>query len=139
MKPAAKGDRWSFQRVLVFWWVLFVLIQQAERLFLLPEAWSLEAPTSAILLNTLGTGLRADLIVAALAVVVAMAVALFWWLPYAILLKLRGITVRARTYCSGLMVSSLGVAFLILGLLMVEMGYYTYNYQHLDFIFFEYV
>ena len=33
---------WSFRRTLVFWWILFLVIQQTERLFLLPQALSLE-------------------------------------------------------------------------------------------------
>ena len=47
---------------LVFWGVLFLLIQQTERLFLLPETAALERPTTGLLTRTLGTGLVGDIV-----------------------------------------------------------------------------
>ncbi|MGH7387491.1 MAG: LTA synthase family protein, partial [Candidatus Methylomirabilales bacterium] len=130
---------WSVPRILLFWWGLYLVIQQAGRLFLLPEALSIETPSAGVLATTLVTGLRADLIVATLGVVLGMAVALALWLPHAALSKLRGMPVNARVYGRGFAASSLLIAVLLMGLVTVDMGYYAYNHAHLDFVFLEYV
>ena len=48
---------WSFRRPVVFWWILFLVLQQTERLFLLPQALSLETPAPGLLFKTLVIGL----------------------------------------------------------------------------------
>ncbi|MGH7167980.1 MAG: hypothetical protein ACREII_05560, partial [Nitrospiraceae bacterium] len=75
MKAPADSSGWSFRRTLVFWWVLFLVIQQVERLFLLPETLSMEVPAAGVLAKTLVTGLRADLITATLGAVIATILA----------------------------------------------------------------
>src|SRR5438132_11901164 len=69
ISPVDKSS--SLSRLLVFWWVLFVIIQQTQRLFLFPETAALEWPTTGLLLRTLGTGLVGDMISATGAVAVA--------------------------------------------------------------------
>lgn len=64
MTPSVGREPWSYRAILLFWWLLFVAIQQAERFFLLPEAWPLEEPGAGLLARTLFIGLRADLITA---------------------------------------------------------------------------
>src|SRR5689334_10910557 len=53
---------WSVKQRIVFWWMLFLVIQQVERWFLLPDVMNAEAPSIAVLLYTFSTGFRADLI-----------------------------------------------------------------------------
>jgi phosphoglycerol transferase MdoB-like AlkP superfamily enzyme len=127
---------WSFRQLLIFWWILFVIMQQAERLFLLPAAMGLERVGTAVLLKTLITGLRADFIVSTIAVVMAGLLAglgtliLSWggWWP-----RLSRPSHRLFTVISGLF----GLVILIV--LIIDMGYYYYNHQRLDFVFFEYL
>jgi len=130
---------WSFRRTVLFWWGLYLVIQQAGRLFLLPEALSIETPSAGMLAKTLVTGLRADLIVATLGVVLGMTAAFALWLPHAALSKLRGMPVNARVCGRGFAGSSLLIAVLLMALVTVDMGYYGYNHAHLDFVFLEYV
>src|SRR5207302_11240922 len=69
ISPVDKSS--SLSRLLAFWWVLFVIIQQTQRLFLFPETAALEWPTTGLLLRTLGTGLVGDMISATGTVAVA--------------------------------------------------------------------
>src|SRR5207245_10873321 len=61
----------SLSRLLAFWWALFVIIQQTQRLFLFPETAALEWPMTGLLMRTLGAGLVGDMISATGAVAVA--------------------------------------------------------------------
>jgi Sulfatase len=129
----------SIRRAVVFWWGLFLIIQQAERLFLLTETVSFEPPTWALMASTLVVGLRADLIVATIGVALACLLACVLWAFHASHLRLRGLT-KARDAFRLRMIS----AFLIVGLLLMaglatDMGYYGYSQQHLDLTFFEYL
>ncbi|HEY7534150.1 MAG TPA: hypothetical protein VH681_15370, partial [Nitrospiraceae bacterium] len=63
---------WSSRQVLIFWWGLFIALQQAERLFLVHEVWSIDRPTVGLISQTLWTGFRADLIAASVAVLVSL-------------------------------------------------------------------
>jgi len=127
---------WSFRRSLIFWWVLFLVIQQTQRLFLLPEALALERPAAATLLKTLITGFRADLITSTIAVIFVAAAAGIGGL----ILTWRGWQVRLKhPYVLLLTVSSGLVALLLMVVLTIDMGYYHYNHQRLDFVFFEYL
>ena len=127
---------WSFRRILVFWWILFLVIQQAERLFLLPDAVAVERPAIGIVLKTLMTGFRADLIISTIAIICATAMAGIVGL---ILTRLRGMSRSRRPYPVLLTISSAVVSLPILIGLTADMGYYHHNHQHLDFVFFEYL
>lgn len=131
---------WSFRQTLLFWWILFVVIQQAERLFLLPEALSREAPSAGLLVQTLLIGLRGDFIVASIGVVLAaMLAAAAVGLPR-LLSGRHGSTGQGGDHHKrGLIVSGSLVGCLFLVLLTADMGYYHYNQHHLDFVFFEYL
>src|SRR3989442_14335958 len=71
----------SFSRLLVFWWALFVIIQQTQRLFLFPETAALEWPTTGLLMRTLGAGLVGDMISATGAVAVAAVLGVLLSIP----------------------------------------------------------
>src|SRR3989442_11008249 len=77
--PVARSS--SFSRLLVFWWALFVIIQQTQRLFLFPETAALEWPTTGLLMRTLGAGLVGDMISATGAVAVAAVLGVLLTIP----------------------------------------------------------
>jgi phosphoglycerol transferase MdoB-like AlkP superfamily enzyme len=133
-------SQWSFKQQIVFWWVLFLVIQQVERLFLLPDLMAIEAPSVGLLINALATGVRADLITSTIAVLVVSifggVVGTLWWIgtrcwrePALAWAGYRRIFVVAATVMG---------MFLVV-LLLVDIGYYRYNQQRLNFVFFEYV
>lgn len=130
----------SFRRLLIFWWILFLVIQQAERLFLLPEALRIEVPPAGVLFKTFVTGLQGDLIIATVCALAAavLAVPVGWLL--ATRAKWRGhLSQRETSYRLGFVLSSGFLGLVLTVLLTVDMGYYRYNQHHLDFVFFEYL
>lgn len=44
--------RASIRKSVLFWWILFVVMQMAERVFLLRDAFEQEAPSLPLLLKT---------------------------------------------------------------------------------------
>ena len=133
-------SRWSYRRLLVFWWILFLVIQQAERLFLLPGTLAVEVPSAGLLAQTLWVGLRADLITSTVAALLAAVLGAFLAVPIS-LLRRRGPSIleAGGVIRTGLVVASIVVGLLIGLLLIVDMGYYAYNQHHLNFVFIEYV
>ena len=75
MTPPLDHPFTSFRRTLLFWWLLFVVLQQAERLFLLRDALAVETPSAGVLARTLVTGLRGDFITATIALALAAILA----------------------------------------------------------------
>ncbi len=131
---------WSYRRILVFWWILLLVIQQAERLFLLPEALSLESPSGGTLAKTLWIGFRADLITATFGVLLAVLLGGFIGVFLSFSFAGRKFARSAESsYRLGLVASSGLIGLLMLILLTVDMGYYYFNHQHLNFVFVEYL
>jgi phosphoglycerol transferase MdoB-like AlkP superfamily enzyme len=132
--------RSSIRKTVIFWWILFVVMQMAERIFLLRDALVQEMPTPALLLKTLAVGVRGDFITATLALVLAVAGAAAW-----ALLRQGWLAVRSSpgpfvlSFRPALHVSCLLFGALLFALLAVDMGYYGFNRQHMDFVFLEYV
>jgi hypothetical protein len=130
---------WSVKQRIVFWWMLFLVIQQVERWFLLPDVMNAEAPSIAVLLYTFATGFRADLITSTVAVLVVALVAcifnVLWWAAVG-----RG-TGTAWWHSYGRLVTAAGwvTGLLLVILLLLDIGYYRYNQQRLNFVFFEYL
>jgi Sulfatase len=129
----------SSRRAVVFWWGLFLVIQQAERLFLLSETVSLEPPTPALIGSTLLVGLRADLIVATIAVALAWLLTGVLWAVQASRRRLLGLTKARDAFRSRMTAAFFVVGLLLMAGLAVDMGYYGYSQQHLDLTFFEFV
>jgi Sulfatase len=129
----------SIRRAVVFWWGLFLIIQQAERLFLLSETVSIEPPTAALVASTLIVGLRADLIVATIGVVLACLLASVVWAFHASWRRLLGLMRARDAFRYRLTGAFLVVALLLIAGLAIDMGYYGYSQQHLDLTFFEFV
>jgi phosphoglycerol transferase MdoB-like AlkP superfamily enzyme len=130
----------SVRRSMIFWWILFVAMQAAERLFLLPDAVAQERPSASLLFDTFVVGLRGDFITGTCALLLAASCAGFATLT---LMGWRrwhgGIGSGAQLFRRALHPACAAFAMLLLILLCVDMGYYTHNRQHMDFVFLEYV
>ena len=124
----------------MFWWILFLLMQQVERLFLLPETLQLERPTVAAFTRTFVVGFQGDLIIATICILLAGVLAGVVGSVFPIRMgwseRIGGMRRRFRR---GLAVFSVVLAVILMLLLTVDMGYFQYNRHHLDFVFFEYV
>ena len=98
MNGATHTSRWTYRSVLAFWWLFFVAIQQAERLFLLPEAWKLEQPETGLLVRTLWIGLRADLITATFGILLAVLIGVLAGLVLTVAAHWRAVSVPSETH-----------------------------------------
>jgi len=124
----------------VFWWLLLLLIQQAQRLLLTSLALARESTSARTLLQTLFTGVRADLITAGFGMAAALVVSLVVGSLVLVVKRLAHRELNAqRTYRRALAIASALVAVAFFIVLTVDMGYYRYSGQRLDFVFFEYV
>src|SRR5437879_3092173 len=134
ISPVDKSS--SLSRLLAFWWVLFVTIQQTQRLFLFPETAALEWPTTGLLLRTLGPGLVGDMISATGTVAVAAVLGVLLNIPVS---RLSKTAKRNGGYRMRLNVALAVVGCLLLVILIVDVGYYGFSQQHVNFVFFEYL
>jgi len=119
----------------VFWWLLLVVAQQAQRIFLIGAAARRDVPSPAILGLTLFTGLRADLVTASFGMLAALVLALLVAAPLALRAPSSARAVLGRTL--GVAGAVLTVAFV--AILTVDMGYYLYSGHRLDAVFIEYL
>lgn len=132
--------QWGLKHILVFWWLLFLVIQQVERFFLLPEVMRIEAPATSLLVKTFVTGLRADLITASIAVLLVfglgfvMRVVLWPWNRWR-----KHAQSNLEAYRRDITALGTGMALLLIVLLLIDIGYFQYNHQRLNFVFFEYI
>jgi Sulfatase len=131
--------RQSVRRAVVFWWGVFLIIQQAERLFLLTETVSFEPPTWALIVSTLTVGFRADLIVATIAVALACLLAGVRFAFHVSWRRMLGLTKARDAFRLSMLGGFFVVALVLMAGLATDMGYYGYSQQHLDLTFFEYV
>jgi phosphoglycerol transferase MdoB-like AlkP superfamily enzyme len=130
----------SIRRSVLFWWILFVAMQAAERVFLLPDAMAQERPSAVLLFNTFLVGLRGDFITATCALLLGASVAGLCTLALMGWRRWRGrIGSGAQLFRRALQPACAAFALLLFVLLCVDMGYYTHNRQHMDFVFLEYV
>ena len=130
----------SLRRSIIWWLGVFLGLQQAARLYLIQEVWTREPPEPAILLKTLWVGLRADLIMTATGLVAALLVAgLIGGLTWLLVGGDRGAALAGRRASQWFLAICWGLALFLVLCLTLDMGYYHYNGQHLDFVFFEYL
>jgi phosphoglycerol transferase MdoB-like AlkP superfamily enzyme len=128
------------KQTIVFWWLLFLAIQQVERFFLLPDVMAVEAPSTGLLVNTLTTGFRADLITSTVAVLLVSLFAGVGGTLWRIWARWQGGHTQECAGCHRIfVVAGTVTASLLVILLLVDIGYYRYNHQRLNFVFFEYV
>src|SRR5207245_4366352 len=126
----------SVMCTLVFWGLLFLLIQQTERLFLLPETAALERPTTGLLTRTLGTGLVGDIVSATGAVAVGAVLGVLLSVSF---FRSRKTANGPGGYGAGLNIALAVVGCLLLVILIVGVGYYGFRQQHLNFLVFQYL
>ena len=139
MKMVNQYKPWSFQKALVFWWILLFLIQQGERFFLLTDAIQVETPTGKDVGLMFFTGFRADLITSTILIVVLALLAGVIWIFLRFLAKCFDRSISRGNYTTIFMRASVVVCLLLFVFLIVDMGYYGHNQQHLDYVFFEYI
>src|SRR3989449_5894298 len=111
----------SLSRLLAFWWALFVIIQQTQRLFLFPETAALEWPTTGLLMRTLGAGLVGDMISATGAVAVAAVLGVLLSIPAS---RLSKTAKRNGGDTTRLKVALVGGGGLLLGVLILGVWYF---------------
>jgi len=130
---------WSVQQRVVFWWVLFFIMHQVERWWLLPEVINAELPSNTLLFQTFETGCRADLITSTAAIVLVTLLAGLVSLVSRAITGRRGATTfsasvgRALTGCGVLV----GLLFVIV--LLLDVTSYRDHQQRVTFAFFEYL
>ncbi len=140
MMARLAGHSMSIRKTVLFWWILFVVIQTAERMFLLRDALEQETPSASLLLKTLVVGVRGDFITATFALALALIGAGGWTLlTHGWTTLRRSPETCARVFQSAFHVSAIPVGVLLFALLCVDMGYYGFNRQHMDFVFLEYI
>ena len=131
---------WPFRQSVVFWWLLFLVIQQVERFFLLPEVMAFEVPSVDVFVKTLVVGFRADLITSSIAVLLVAAFAGLLEMLWRVWARMRQRPVQAGTgYRRSLAGAGTVMGLLLVVLLLVDVGYYHFNQQRLNFVYFEYV
>ncbi len=136
---SAEETSLSISSLFVLWGGLFLLIQQVERFFLLPTTLSLESPTPAVILKTLAAGVAQDVVAAAGVLATGTVLALSVTLAGFLVAR---IDPRAASYVrfTNCLKASFGLILLILTVItMVDMSYYHFSHQRLNFVFFEYV
>jgi Sulfatase len=138
--PSTLARPWSLAATLVFWWGLFLIIQSAERLFLVATSLRQEWPTAATLVKTLATGFRADLIGAAGGIVIAIVLGLLVGGGVAVVRRWRNRRADLGSpWTRGVGAAAIFVALVMLAVTTADMGYYHYSGQRLDLVFIEYV
>ena len=129
----------SLMCTLVFWGVLFLLVLQAERLFLLPETAALESPITGLLVKVFLTGLSADLVTAIGGIGLAAIFAIVLSIPVALIAQHNRMAEGFGALRRRMPVPLALIAILLLLVLTVDVGYYGFSQQHVNFVFFEYL
>src|ERR1051325_10768330 len=126
-------------QALMFWGGVLLVILQTERLFLLPEVAAAEPPTASLLAKTFFIGLGNDVLVAVGGIALALALAGLMTSILFIRQRARKIPAFSDAYRRNLIPVFMLIAVLLVCLVTADVGYYAYNHQHLDFVFFEFV
>jgi phosphoglycerol transferase MdoB-like AlkP superfamily enzyme len=129
----------SVWQTLVFWNVSVLLVLQAERLFLLPEVTAAEPPTASIIKTTFLVGVYNDVIVMLGAVALTVVLAGIATGLLAMYRPFRTVLAFCEAYRRCLLLLCLFLVIVLVAIVSVDIGYYAFNQQHLNFVFFEYV
>ncbi|MFO0730467.1 MAG: LTA synthase family protein [Nitrospiraceae bacterium] len=122
----------------LFWGVLFLLIQQAERVCLAPDVMARQPGVPGLLVRTFLAGLGNDLYVAAIGLgLVLLLAALVTGL--CVLGGWGGTLPRTELFGRAISGVSLLSAVGLFAVTTADLSYFAYNHQHLDFVFFEYL
>ncbi len=129
----------SIPSLLILWGGLFFLIQQVERFFLFPTTVSIESPTIPLVMQTLAAGFLQDLVATTGALAVGSVLALSVGLVILLFLRRRTVAATRRLFANCLKASLGLIALTLTVIMMVDMSYYHFSHQRLNFVFFEYV
>ena len=133
-----RGECTLVTSTLVFWWGVCLVIQSAERMFLVATTVTREPATADTLATTLRAGFRADLMGAAGGIVIAVVLGLVIGAGLAITKRWRkGRAVLGSPWKAGITIGAVGVALLILVVATADMAYYRYSRQRVDIVFLE--
>jgi hypothetical protein len=124
---------------LVFWGGSLLVALQVERLFLLPKVTAVEPPTADILVRTFLLGSCNDLITMVGAYVLALFLAGIATGALALGRPMRSVRECCDAYGKNLTTIAVLIFIAVVGIVSVDIGYYSFSHQHLNFIFFEYV
>ncbi len=136
---AEQPSSFSISSLFILWGGLFLLIPEVERLFLLPMTFAAEPPTILHVIQTLVTGFSQDVIATAGALAVGIALALSASLIASLCMRRCAVAARSKTFANCLMASLGLIAVILVTIMMVDMSYYHFSHQRLNFVFFEYV
>lgn len=136
---SAEQAHLSIPSLLILWGGMFLLIQQVERFFLFPTTFSIESPTMLLMTQTLVAGFSQDLVVAAGALAGGTMFALSMTLVALLCVRRRTVAAASKMFTNCLKACFWLIAFMLTVIMMVDMSYYHFNHQHLNFVFFEYV
>ncbi|MBS0184488.1 MAG: LTA synthase family protein [Nitrospira sp.] len=129
----------SIPSLFILWGGLLLLIQQVERFFLFPTTLSIEIPTPSLIIKTLVAGLAQDLTVTGGALAVGTVFALAISLVAILFSRRRTVAPTSRMFATCLKVCLGLIALALAIIMMVDMSYYHWNNQRMNFVFFEYV
>ncbi|HJT22702.1 MAG TPA: LTA synthase family protein [Nitrospira sp.] len=124
---------------MLFWAVLLLLVLQAERLFLLPETAALEPPTAGLLITVFLTGLEGDAFTIAVAIALAALSALLISVFVHRFARRDRVTWEPVLFRRGMDASLALATGCLLIVLVVDVGYFGFSQQHINFVFFEYL
>ncbi len=129
----------EFWNLFFFVWILFLVLQQGQRLSLLPEAMTLEAPLRETLITTSITGFQADAIISTVGIGFAAILAWFSVVLRNALSRTTLTSVLPAVYTGMFRIWTWIIGVGLMLVLTIDMGYYHFAHTHLDFVFFEYV
>lgn len=136
---SAEQPSLSIPSLFVLWGGLFLLIQQVERFFLFPTTVSIESPTIPLVTQILAAGFSQDTAVTTGALAVGSVLALSVGLVVFLFMRRRTVAATRRLFTNCLKASLGLIALTLTVIMMVDMSYYHFNHQRLNFVFFEYV
>ena len=124
---------------IVLVWGSFVLLQVVQRALLLLAAWDREPATAETLLTTLIVGGRGDLMAATYVLAVASILAALYGGVRVGLSGRGGQSGFGSAWLQGFKGGSVLCGGFLLVVLLIDFGYYHFNQQRLNFVFFEYL
>lgn len=129
----------SIPSLFILWGGLLLLIQQVERFFLFPTTLSIETPTASLILKTLAAGLAQDLVATTGALALGAVLALPIGLVALLFSRRHPVATTSQMFATCLKACFGFIALALIIIMMVDMSYYHWNNQRMNFVFFEYI
>lgn len=133
----AGGEPVPWSGLSLFWGILFLLIQQAERVCLTGDVMAREPASFGLLVWTFLAGMGNDLYVSGICLAIAILIAA---MVTAVRLCRWGVVhPRMAVFGRAIIGVSLLVAIGLIIVTTVDLSYFAYSHQHVDFVFFEFL